>query len=205
MAVNREDANPALLQTPVGDDARIVPGAPVLPQTPTGGPWPSPTNRGKRRGQTGTHKLHNTANPCRGRCSHRPADLAPPRTPAGGISGLRAAAARRLASETRLRAQCKHRPLQRFAVQRERGFSGLAAGLPSVVGADSISPAGVCAAAGCGGMRASRPTDARVVVAAPFGRTFARVCRGGPWSSRGCLRRRGVPRDDASIVPYRGL
>ena len=45
----------------------------------------------------------------------------------GTISGLRAGPAARLASETRLRAQCKHRPLQRFAVQRERGFSGLAA------------------------------------------------------------------------------
>ena len=40
----------------------------------------------------------------------------------GTISGLRAGPAARLASETRLRAQCKHRPLQRFAVRRERGF-----------------------------------------------------------------------------------
>ena len=65
--------------------------------------------------------------------------------------------------------RCEHRPLQRFAVQRERGFSGLAAGLPSVVGAGFIPPAGVCAAAECGGMRASRPTDARRVAAVPFG------------------------------------
>ena len=53
MAVNREDANPALLQTFVGDDACIVPGAPVLPQTPTGGPWPSPTNRAGARSWPG--------------------------------------------------------------------------------------------------------------------------------------------------------
>ena len=57
-------------------------------------------------------------------------------------------------------------------------------------------PAKLCAAAGCGGMRASRPTGTRVVVAIPFGRAFARGCRGGPWSSRGCSRRRRVPRDD---------
>ena len=39
----------------------------------------------------------------------------------GTISGLRAGPAVRLASETRLRAQCKHRPLQRFAIpQRVR-------------------------------------------------------------------------------------
>ena len=36
----------------------------------------------------------------------------------GTISGLRAGPAARLASETRLRAQCKHRPLQGFAARR---------------------------------------------------------------------------------------
>ena len=36
--------------------------------------------------------------------------------------------------------------------------SRLAAGLPWVVGGGFIPPAGVCGAAGCGGMRASRPT-----------------------------------------------
>ena len=34
---------------------------------------------------------------------------------------------------------------------------------------------------------------------------FSMVCRGGPWPSRGSLRQCGVPRDDASIVPYIGL
>ena len=44
-------------------------------------------------------------NLCRGRCLHRPGNFAAAQGSAGGISGLRAAAARRLASETRLRAQ----------------------------------------------------------------------------------------------------
>ena len=41
-------------------------------------------------------------------------------------------------------------------------------------------PVNVPAAAGSGGMRASRPTVARVVAAAPVGRAFAMVRRGGP-------------------------
>ena len=40
----------------------------------------------------------------------------------GTISGLRAGPAARLASETRLRAQCEHRPLQGFVVMRGRSF-----------------------------------------------------------------------------------
>ena len=44
-----------------------------------------------------------------------------------------------------------------------------ARGAPSSVGADSISARGVCAAAGCGGMRASRPTVVRVGGGRPFG------------------------------------
>ena len=40
----------------------------------------------------------------------------------GTISGLRAGPAARLASETRLRAQCEHRPLQRFVVTGGRSF-----------------------------------------------------------------------------------
>ena len=56
----------------------------------------------------------------------------------------------------------------------------LAMGPPWFVGEGFIPPAGVCAAAGSGGMRASRPTFARVVEAAPVGRAFAMVRRGGP-------------------------
>ena len=40
----------------------------------------------------------------------------------GTISGLRAGPAARLASETRLRAQCKHRPLQGVVVMQGRSF-----------------------------------------------------------------------------------
>ena len=39
-----------------------------------------------------------------------------------------------------------------------------------------------------GGMRASRPTFARLAAAAPFGRALATACRGGPWPSRRSLR-----------------
>ena len=48
------------------------------------------------------------------------------------------------------------------------------------------------AAARSGGMRASRPAFARLAAAIPVGRTLAAVCRGGPWPSRGCLRRPGA-------------
>ena len=87
----------------------------------------------------------------------------------------------------------------------EVAVSRLAVGPLWFVGEGFIPPAGVPAAAGSGGMRASRPTVARVVEAAPVGRASAMVRRGGPWPSRGTLRQCGVPRDDASIVPYRGL
>ena len=90
-----------------------------------------------------------------------------------------------------------------------------------------IPPAGVCAGAGCGGMRASRPT---VVPYVPHQPGTPRVsdarnlCRGGFHCARRRvseanrtvgpalrpeippgLRRRGVFRYDASIVPYIGL
>ena len=41
-------------------------------------------NWGRVSGQTGNREPRVIANPCRGRCSHRPANPAPPRTPAGG-------------------------------------------------------------------------------------------------------------------------
>ena len=112
--------------------------------------------------------------------------------PRGTISGLRAGPVARLASETRLRAQCKHRPLQRPDITAGPRFARLAAGPSWFVGEGFIPPAGVPAAAGSGGMRASRPTAARGRVPFPFGRAFAMVCRGGPWPSCGTLRRRGV-------------
>ena len=57
----------------------------------------------------------------------------------GTISGLRAGPVARLASETRLRAQCKHRPLQRSDITAGPRFARLAAGPPLVVGAAYIS------------------------------------------------------------------
>ena len=162
---NRENANPAMLQTSVGDDACIVPGAPVLPQTPTGGPWPSPTNRGKRRGQPGNHKLHNTANLCRGRCSHRPADLAPPRTPAGGINPA---------------------PTNKFYTLDQKPQS------PAL--RPEIPPAEPRAAANRADME-SAPTGVCGIAGSAFSRVatgFAPVRRGGIYPARGCSRRREV-------------
>ena len=52
------------------------------------------------------------------------------------------------------------------------------------VGADSISARSVYGRTVYGGMRASRPTFARKVVAVLFSRALAVVCRGGPWPSR---------------------
>ena len=54
------------------------------------------------------------------------------------------------------------------------------------VGAGFIPPAGVRAAAGCGGMGASRPTAARWVAVVRFRGSFRKVCRGGIY----CARRR---------------
>ena len=88
--------------------------------------------------------------------------------------------------------RCKHRPLQRSDITAGPRFARLAAGPSWFVGEGFIPPAGVPAAAGCGGMRASRPTAVRGRVPFPFGRVFAMVCRGGPWPSRGTLPRCGV-------------
>ena len=59
------------------------------------------------------------------------------------------------------------------------------------------------AAAGSGGMRASRLTFARVAAAVPVGRALAVGRRGGIHPARGCLRRRKPGR--YGIGPYRGL
>ena len=72
----------------------------------------APTNRGKARGQPGKREPGNVANLCRGRCSHRPADLAPPRTPAGGISGLRARRCAAVWPPKRACGRSKSRPLR---------------------------------------------------------------------------------------------
>ena len=48
-------------------------------------------------------------------------------------------------------------------------------------------------AAGCGGMRASRPTAARVAAAVPVGPRRKNIRRGGIYPARGTSRRCGVP------------
>ena len=56
-----------------------------------------------------------------------------------------------------------------------------------------IPPGDVCGAAGCGGMRASRPTADRMVMAAPGGQNIKFIRRGGIYPARGTSRRHGVP------------
>ena len=48
--------------------------------------WNPPLRNGKVRGQPGSRTLCDIANLCRGRCLHRPEDLAPPQVSAGGIN-----------------------------------------------------------------------------------------------------------------------
>ena len=62
--------------------------------------------------------------------------------------------------------------------------SGLSGCFGKFVGAGFIPPAGVCTAAGPGGVRAPRPTVARVVATVRFGRSFRKVCRGGIYPAR---------------------
>ena len=71
--------------------------------------------------------------------------------------------------------------------------SPVATGLPLIVGAGFIPPAGVCAAAGVRRDEGIRPTDAWVVAAVRFGRSFRKVCRGGIYPSRGPSGAAGFP------------
>ena len=48
--------------------------------------WNPPLRNGKVRGQPGSRTLCDIAHLCRGRCLHRPEDLAPPQVSAGGIN-----------------------------------------------------------------------------------------------------------------------
>ena len=66
-------------------------------------------------------------------------------------------------------------------------------------------PADVCAAAGSGGMRASRPTDAWVAAAVPVWRVVFGRFVGEGFIPPGDLPVQQGSRDDASIVPYMGL
>ena len=69
----------------------LIPPHPAPPQCSAGGPWPSPTNRGKHGGPAGNCKPCVTCNPCRGRCSHRPGNPAPPQTSNFEIAAVRRA------------------------------------------------------------------------------------------------------------------
>ena len=89
--------------------------------------------------------------------------------------------------------RCKHRPLQRFATLPGSHVPGWPRALPPFVGADSISARGVCAAARSGGVRAPRPTSARVAAAVPVAPNIKFVRRGGIYPARGCLCGRNVP------------
>ena len=92
--------------------------------------------------------------------------------------------------------RCKHRPLQRFVITRgsrlvqntkfirrggiycaRRRVSEANRRAAAALGLE-IPPAGVCAAAGCGGMRASRPTFARAAAGVPVGRSCPGVREG---------------------------
>ena len=84
--------------------------------------------------------------------------------------------------------------------------SRLAAGLAmDRRGGFHIRPRDLCAAVRSGGMRASRPTFARMAAALLFGRALAAVCRGGPWPSRKPCAARKHPGTMQASSPYMGL
>ena len=86
-------------------------------------------------------------------------------------------------------------------MQRQGKGGGWLRTPPPFVGAGFIPPAGVCAAAGCGGVRAPRPTVARVVATVRFGLSFRKVCRGGIYPSRK-PRAAANTRGRAMALPY---
>ena len=101
------------------------PRNPALPRGPAG--WGHPALRSPGRLRQ-SHLAGRARMPCRG-------GACPSRTPRrrehpGTISGLRAGPAVRLAAETRLRAQCEHRPLHGFAMAAGVAFSRVAAVFP---------------------------------------------------------------------------
>ena len=108
----------------------------------------------------------------------------------------------RLASETRLRAQCEHRPLQRSDITAGARLARLAAGPSWFVGEGFIPPAEPCAAANRADME-SAPTGAcgsarpavfrRAAMLAPARRAGVHARRTLGISKIAGLRRRGVP------------
>ena len=122
----------------------------------------SPTRRAAWRGNVVSRLPTGPALGRRGGFHIRPGDLAPPQSPRDDAS------------------------IVPYRGCNNAGFeiSRAAASPPLDVGEGFIPPAGVRAAAGPGGMRASRPTAAGGVTATLLAATFAMVRRGGPWPSR---------------------
>ena len=76
----RQTGTAATTRAIVGRDALIQPD-PTAAQTPAGGYGIRPYGRRRMRRPTGKLRSRRTANPCRGRCLHRPADPASPQGP----------------------------------------------------------------------------------------------------------------------------
>ena len=140
-------------------------GKPAAARTPTGGPWPSPTNRGGRLTNRETANPRGVANFCRGRCLHRPGNPAVTQTPAGGINPA---------------------PTNNFYVWANRGGrvvktngcrfpGGRRAGCP-------IPPHPAAAQTPAGGY-GIRPYDRRRARGQTGNPAAARTPRGGPWPS----------------------
>ena len=116
----RRKARGRIWNPPLRPTARCAAnGKPAAARTPTGGPWPSPTNRGGRLTNRETANPRGVANFCRGRCLHRPGNPAVTQTPAGGY-GIRPYDRRKVRGQTGnrgangianlCRGRCLHRP-----------------------------------------------------------------------------------------------
>ena len=155
-----------------------IPPHPAPPQCSAGGPWPSSTNRGKHGGPAGNCKPCVTCNPCRGRCSHRPGNPAPPQT-----SNFEIAAVRRAKS-----------PALRNGENGAANRATATLRYPHPCrGRFHIGP--VCGGAGVRRRDKSRPYES-ILRFRPFGTTAtARATVGRDAPSRRTPRRRNVPRE----------
>ena len=92
--------------------------------------------------------------------------------PKGGIHlgrGYLARIGREPCGGARFPGRCEHRPLQGFDVTQGLRFPGWPRARRWLQGRIPYPPAGVRGGAGCGGMRASRPTAVRMGGAVPVG------------------------------------
>ena len=81
LPLTREAKPPQTPRYPAPPCADSISARFAVAQSPAGGINPAPTDRGKPCGRPQTPRCRT---PCRGRCSHRPGDPAPPQTPPGG-------------------------------------------------------------------------------------------------------------------------